>query len=125
LSNVLVRTCHMGWTIRAHIVLSHEREGPRGWFLLGCIAFCPQLNGECVGAVLLGPLVPIYCCLSIALMHASHGRQARVVVSHEQEGLRGWFLLGSLSLQQQWKGKCVGAVLLELLVPIFEFCQLC
>jgi hypothetical protein len=45
------------------------------------------------------------------------------VLSHEQEGVRGWFLLGGLSLRPQWKGKCVGAMLLGPLVPIFELCQ--
>jgi hypothetical protein len=57
-------------------------------------------------------------------MHVAWMIQARVVLSQEQEGLRGWFLLGSIYLRLQWKGKCVGAVLLEPLVPIYCCCLL-
>ena len=105
------------------MVVSHEREGLRGWFLLGSLSLRPQWKGKCVGAVLLELLVPIFEFCQFALMHVvAWTIQARVVVSHEREGLRDWFFLGSLSLRPQWKGKFVGAMLLDPLVLIFEFC---
>jgi predicted N-acetyltransferase YhbS len=59
---------HVAWTIRARVALSHQQEGLLGWFFLKSISLRPQLKGECVGAVLLGLLVSIYCCLFVALV---------------------------------------------------------
>jgi predicted N-acetyltransferase YhbS len=102
------------------VVVSHEQEGLRGWFLLGSLSLQQQWKGKCVGAVLLELLVPIFEFCQFALMHVAwmHDK-ARVVLSHEPEGLRGWFLLGSLSLHPQVKGECVGAVLMGPFVSIF------
>jgi hypothetical protein len=52
--------------------------------------FACAVKGECVGAMLLEPLVLIFCCLSLlALMHVDVAWtiRARVVLSHEREGL--------------------------------------